>query len=99
LALNTWDSWSDTKQEGLVINKKRTYRLYREEKLQMRTKLRKKLKRAYQPMTLPQKMNQRWSMDFVADQLSGGGRFRVLNVIDDYSRECIGQLIGTSIPG
>lgn len=55
------------KQQGLVVNKKRTYRLYSEEKLQMRTKQRKKLKRPFQPRTLPTAINQRWSMDFVAD--------------------------------
>ena len=87
------------KEEGRVINKKHTYRLYCEEKLQMRTKQRKKLKRPFQPIVLPDIVNQRWSMDFVADQLSDGRRFRVLNVIDDYSRECIGQWVATSITG
>lgn len=43
--------------------------------------------------------NQRWSMDFVSDQLSNGRRFRVLNVVDDYSREMVGQLVSVSISG
>ena len=43
--------------------------------------------------------DQRWSMDFVSDQLSKGRRFRVLNLIDDYSREVIDQLVSFSISG
>ena len=87
------------KAEGLVVNKKRTYRLYTEEGLQVRTKKRKKLKRPRQPMEVPTGVNQRWSMDFVSDQLSSGRRFRILNVVDDFSREMIGQLVSVSING
>lgn len=85
--------------EGKVKNKKRTYRIYTEEGLQVRTKKRKKLTRPQQPMEVPTAPNQRWSMDFVSDQLSNGRRFRVLNVVDDYSREMIGQLVSVSISG
>jgi len=85
--------------EGLVINKKRTYRIYTEEKLQVRTKKRKKLQRPRQLMEVPSSVNQRWSMDFVSDQLVNSRRFRVLNVVDDYSREMVGQLVSTSISG
>lgn len=87
------------KNEGLVCNKKKTYRLYREEKLQVRTKKRKKLKRNRQILLVPSKPRQRWSMDFVYDQLSSGRRFRVLNVIDDFNRELLGQLTSFSISG
>ena len=87
------------KNEGLVINKKRTYRIYTEEGLQVRTKKRKKLQRPRQPMVVPVERNQRWSMDFVSDQLSNGRRFRVLNLLDDYSREVIDQLVSFSISG
>ncbi len=87
------------KAEGLVTNKKHTYRLYSEEGLQVRTKKRKKLIRPRQPMEIPATVNQRWSMDFVSDQLSNGRRFRILNVVDDYSREVIGQLVSVSISG
>lgn len=85
--------------EGLVVNKKRTYRLYTELGLQVRTKRRKKLTRPRVVMDVPTQRDQRWSLDFVSDQLASGRRFRVLNVIDDYSRECIGQLVETSISG
>ena len=87
------------KTEGMVINKKRTYRLYTALGLQVRTKKRKKLIRPRMPMVVPMDKNVRWSMDFVSDQLSNGRRFRVLNIVDDYSREMIGQLTDFSITG
>ena len=87
------------RQEALVKNKKRTYRIYTEEKLQVRTKQRKKLQRPRMIMTVPSAPNERWSMDFVSDQLTSGRRFRVLNVVDDYSREMVGQLVSISISG
>jgi len=87
------------KQEGLVVNKKHTYRLYTEENLQVRTKKRKKLIRPRRVMEVPVQVNQRWSMDFVADQLSHGRRFRILNIVDDYSREMVGQYVAFSITG
>lgn len=87
------------KQEGLVINRKRTYRVYTEEGLQVRTKKRKKLVRPRMPMAVPIATNVRWSMDFVSDQLSNGRRFRVLNIVDDYSREMVDQLTAYSITG
>ena len=85
--------------EGLVMNKKRSYRIYTSEGLQVRTKNRKKLKKARTPMVEPSKPNMRWSMDFVSDQLANRLRFRALNVIDDCSREMVGQLTATSISG
>jgi putative transposase len=87
------------KTEGLVQNRKRTYRLYCEEGLQVRTKKRKKLKRPRVPMLVPNGINERWSMDFISDQLANGRRFRVLNIVDDFSRECVGQVVDTSISG
>ena len=87
------------KAEGLVMNPKHTYRLYREEGLQVRMKKRKKLKRPRLVMETPTGINQRWSMDFVSDQLFDGRRFRVLNIVDDYSREMVGQLVASSITG
>lgn len=87
------------KAESLVINKKHTYRLYREERLQVRTKERKKLQRPRLPMEVPSAPDQRWSMDFVSDQLYDGRRFRVLNVMDDFTKEMVGQLAEVSISG
>lgn len=86
--------------EKVVVNAKRTYRIYREEKLQVRTKRRKRLaNRPRVEMAVPDAPNQRWSMDFVSDQLATGRRFRVLNIVDDYTRECVLQLVDFSIAG
>jgi putative transposase len=87
------------KAEGLVINRKKTYRIYTELGMQVRTKKRKKLTRPRIPMALPSRPNERWSLDFVSDQLANGRRFRILNIVDDFSRTCVGQLIDTSISG
>ena len=51
------------------------------------------------PLALPTKVNERWSIDLVSDQLANGRRFRVLNIVDDFRRECVGQLVDTSISG
>ena len=87
------------KAEGLVVNRKRTYRIYTELGLQVRTKRRKKLVRPRVPMVAPTRVNERWSLDFVQDQLANGRRIRVLNIVDDYSRTCVGQLVEPSISG
>ena len=88
------------KAEGLVTNLKRTYRIYKEEGLQVRRKRRKRLAaRDRVPMPVPDAMNQRWSMDFVSDQLATGRRFRILNIVDDYTRECVGQIVDFSLSG
>jgi putative transposase len=86
--------------EKLVVNRKKTYRIYREEKLQVRTKRRKRLaKQPRMEMPVPGAPNNRWSMDFVSDQLATGRRFRILNIVDDYTRECVVQLVDFSIAG
>lgn len=87
-------------REGLVANPKRTYRLYTAEGLQVRTKKRRKLPRRDRVAPqVPDGPMQRWSLDFVSDQLADCRRFRVLNVIDDYSRICPGQIVDVSISG
>ena len=50
-------------------------------------------------MTIPQGPNQRWSLDFVSDSLSDGRRFRVLCVIEDFSRECLAAVVDSSLSG
>ena len=77
------------KREGLVINHKRTERLYHEEGLALRKKRRRKgAAGARVVIPFPQRTNERWSMDFVADRIVTGRRFRALAIVDDYSREC-----------
>jgi len=85
--------------EGQVVNHKRTYRIYCEERLQVRTKRRKKIIRPRVPMLVPNTVNQRRSMDFVSDQLANGRRFRVLNIVDDFSREYVLKIVDFSISG
>ena len=50
-------------------------------------------------MVLPDRVNERWSLDFVSDAFTNGRRFRVLAVIDDYSRECLALVADTSLSG
>ena len=77
------------KREGLVINHKRTERLYREEGLALRKKRRRKgAAGARVVLASPKGTNERWSMDFVTDSMVTGRRFRALVIVDDYSREC-----------
>lgn len=88
------------KSEGLVKNHKRTERLYREEGLSLRRKLRKKLPAAARvPLPQAERPNQRWSMDFVSDQLADGRRFRCLTLVDDFTRQCLAIHVDTSIGG
>jgi putative transposase len=78
------------RREGWHVNTKRVYRLYREEGLELRMK--KRAKRVAQARIRPVEAsyaNQRWSMDFVSDRLVDGRWFRILTVVDQYTRECL----------
>lgn len=87
-------------REGLVMNHKRLRRLYREERLQVRRRGgRKRALGTRAPMAIPQGANQRWSLDFLSDQLSDGRRFRILAVVDDFTRECLALVADTSLSG
>ena len=88
------------RRDGIAINRKKTQRLYREEGLTVRR--RKGCKRAVGARALAPVValpNQRWSLDFVHDQLVTGRRFRVFNVVDDVTRECLAAIPDTSISG
>jgi putative transposase len=88
------------RREGVMINRKKTQRLYKEEGLAVRRRRSRKRAvgtRAPAPvLALPK---QRWSLDFVHDQLASGRRFRVLDVVDDVTRECMAAVPDTSISG
>jgi putative transposase len=87
-------------RQGLRLNHKRLFRIYREERLSVRKRSgRKRAIGTRAPMTLPQGSNQRWSLDFVSDALAQGRRFRVLAVMDDFTRECLGLVADTSLSG
>lgn len=82
------------------MNHKKLLRLYREEGLMVRRRRgRKRATGTRAPMAIPQGPNQRWSLDFVADALSWGRRFRVLAVVDDFTREALTLVADTSIGG
>jgi len=88
------------RREGLVANPKRTWRLYREERLQVyKRKGRKRFKGERVPLKPADGLKQRWSLDFMSDSLCTGRRFRTLNVGDDFSRENRGILVDFSISG
>jgi len=88
------------KREGYVINHKKLFRLYREEKLAVRRRGgRKRAIGTRAPMTVPMAPNDRWSLDFVSDQLTDGRRFRILTVVDDCTRECLALVADTSLSG
>ena len=78
------------RRQGWHVNTKRVYRLYRQEGLELRIK--KRAKRAAQArirLAEASYPNQRWSMDFVSDRLVDGRWFRILTVVDQYTRECL----------
>ena len=87
------------RREGVRANWKRVYRVYREEGLTVRRRKRKRIAVPRQPLTIPQVANERWSMDFVHDALHDGRRIRLLNVVDDCTRESLAIEVDTSLPG
>ena len=85
---------------GTLVNHKKVYRLYRQEQLTVRRRRRKKLAAGTRIILAPPTgPNQRWSMDFMGDSLATGRTFRILNIVDDYSREAIATEVDTSLPG
>ncbi|WP_316203118.1 IS3 family transposase [Bradyrhizobium sp. SZCCHNRI30512] len=88
------------KREGYLVNHKKLFRLYREERLTVRRRGgRKRAIGTRAPMTVPLLPNDRWSLDFVSDQMTDGRRFRVLTVVDDCTRECLALVADTSLSG
>jgi putative transposase len=87
-------------REGQAMSHKKLYRLYREEKLMVRRRGgRKRALGTRARIELPHSINQRWSLDFVSDTLADGRRFRILCIVDDFSRECLATVADTSLSG
>jgi len=87
-------------RQGIAMNLKKLRRLYREEGLQVRKRGgRKRALGTRRPIVVPDGPNQRWSLDFVSDAFTDGRRFRLLAVVDDYSRECLALVADTSLSG
>lgn len=88
------------RREGEPSGINRIYRLYSEEGLTVRKrKARRKALGTRAPILIEARANARWSLDFVHDQFACGRRFRILNVVDDVTRECLAAIPDTSISG
>ena len=87
-------------KEGVHMNQKRFRRLYREEGLAVRKRGGRKRARGLRaPIALPSRPNERWSLDFVSDSFTDGRRFRILAIVDDFTRECLALIADTSLSG
>jgi putative transposase len=87
-------------REGLRVNHKRVYGVYRQAGLQVRRRRRKHLTRGQRvPLPVPSCRGERWSMDFMVDTLADGRGFRTLNIVDDFTRECVAIEVDRSLPG
>ncbi len=93
--------WGMMKNEGYAVNHKRVYRIWREEGLKVPTKQPKRarlwLADGSTIRLRPERRNHVWSYDFVSDQTYNGRKFRVLNMIDEYTRECLACHVARSI--
>lgn len=102
----TWRNWGFglcflylRNVKGHRWNHKRVYRIYRKLELNLRIKPRKRLVRDKPAaLTVPDTLNQCWSMDFMYDQLSDGRSYRLFNLIDDFNREALAMEIDFSLP-
>ena len=87
-------------REGVRVNHNRLHRLYREEGLVLRKKRRQRSATATRaPLVPPKRAGERYSIDFMSDSLATGRSFRMLNIVDDYTRECLAIEVDTSLPG
>ncbi|WP_456815207.1 IS3 family transposase [Bradyrhizobium sp. USDA 4529] len=88
------------RREGEPSGINRIHRIYREEGLTVRKRrARRKAMGCRAPILVEAKPNARWSLDFVHDQFANGRRFRILNIVDDVTKECLGAIPDTSISG
>ena len=88
------------RREGFPVNVKRIYRLYKEEGLSVRKRIRKRLKGCpRKELQAPTRPGEQWAMDFTSDALADGRALRTLNVVDTFTRECLAIEVDTSLPG
>jgi putative transposase len=88
------------KRQNVHVNHKKLRRLYAEEKLQVKRRGgRKRALGTRRPMVVPERPNERWSLDFVADAFTDSRRFRILAIVDDFTRECLALVPDTSLSG
>ena len=88
------------RRDGMLVNIKRVLRVYREAHLQVRKRVRRRVALGRgSPAASVFSMNERWSLDFVHDCLESGRRIRTLNIVDDFTRECLAIEVDTSLSG
>ena len=87
------------RREGLQWNRKRVLRVYRNMKLSLRRKHKKRIvSRVQLPLETPKDLNMCWSMDFMSDALIDGRKLRTFNIIDDCNREALAIDVGLNYP-
>lgn len=87
------------RREGWRVNDKRIYRIYKDEDLMVRTKRRRKRAAQWRRKPLPAtEVGERWSIDFMSDQLTDGRRFRIFTAVDHVSREAVCIHVGQGLP-
>jgi len=88
------------RREGLHVNRKRVYRIYRAANLQVRKRIKRRVALGRgNPVPQTSRRNERWSLDFVHDTLRFGRKIRARTIVDDYTRECMAIEVDTSIGG
>ena len=91
--------YNKIRREGFKWNRKRVLRVYRNMKLKLRRKHKKRIiTRVKTPLEVPEMLNECWSMDFMSDVLTDGRKVRVFNVIDDCNREALTTDVGLNYP-
>lgn len=91
--------WVMLRRQGWGVNRKRVYRVYREESLAVRRRKRKRVVAIRVPLTLPTRRDEMWTMDFTQAAFASGRKFRTLNLMDGYTREALAIEVDTSLPG
>lgn len=93
--------WVQLRREGWLVNRKRVYRLYRQEGLCMKQQKpqRHRSSSTRIPPPTADRVNESWSMDFMADELFDGRRFRLLTIVDDFTRESLAVEVGQRLTG
>lgn len=98
-AVGYWQCCYRLWNKGHQWNHKGIYRVYTDMKLNIRRRAKKRLpERVKQPLSVPTAPNQMWSIDFMSDSLTDGRRFRLLNILDDFTRESLAMEVDTSLP-
>ena len=88
------------RREGSLINHKKVFRIYQNLGLKVRRRgTRKRALGIREVRARSNGINQRWSLDFVSDSIDNGRKIRMLTVIDDFTKVCVGIVVDTSLNG